>query len=144
MAPSARPSKALVKEEKKGDDSTETPAYSAENIQHNMKIIYYSRTFLSIVGGVVAGVLGLPAIFGFLFYFLIMLLASGAIALKAKFDVFTYFDSWQRVTLDGITAGFMMQLNSHSDLPTTLFIFFEEHILPQAEVIQRFAYKQGH
>ncbi|BBN19306.1 ER membrane protein complex subunit 6 [Marchantia polymorpha subsp. ruderalis] len=107
MAPSARPSKAFVKEEKKSDDIMETPAYSAENVQHNMRIIYYSRTFLSIVGGVVAGVLGLSAISGFLCYFIIMLLVSGGIAAKTKFDIFSYFDSWQRITVDGITAGFM-------------------------------------
>ncbi|KAL2609602.1 hypothetical protein R1flu_028175 [Riccia fluitans] len=105
MAPSARPSKALVKEEKKGDDTTEAPAYSAENIQQNMKIIYYSRTFLSIVGGVVAGVLGLPAISGFLFYFFIMLLD-------------------------------LCRLYCSGHLPTTLFTFSNDHVLPQAEVKQ--------
>ncbi|RYR30701.1 hypothetical protein Ahy_B01g055455 [Arachis hypogaea] len=30
-------------------------------MQSNMKIIYVSRTFLSIIGGVVAGILGLQA-----------------------------------------------------------------------------------
>jgi hypothetical protein len=99
--------KGTAKEEKKMDDASETPAYSTENVQHNMRVIYYCRTFLSIVGGVVAGVLGLTGISGFLFYFLIMILASGAIAAKTKFNVFSYFDSWQRITIDGITAGFM-------------------------------------
>jgi hypothetical protein len=70
----------------------------------------FSRTFLSIVGGIVAGVLGLTAISGFLFYFLMMILVSAAIAVKANFNVFTYFDSWQRITLDGITAGFMVSV----------------------------------
>lgn len=60
-------------------------------------------TFLSIVGGVDAGVLGLTELRGFLCYFLvIMLLASAGIAAKVKFDTFSYLDSWNGVTLDGI------------------------------------------
>ncbi|KAG0599599.1 hypothetical protein M758_12G164600 [Ceratodon purpureus] len=92
---------------KKVDDADEVPAYSQENVQINMRIIYYSRTFLSIVGGVIAGVLGLTGISGFLCYFLIMMLASGGIAAKAKFDVHSYFDSWNRVLFDGIGQGML-------------------------------------
>jgi len=73
-----------------------------------------SRTFLSIVGGVIAGVLGLTGISGFLCYFLIMMLASGGIAAKAKFDVHSYFDSWNRVLFDGIGQG--MLVSSHNSL----------------------------
>lgn len=69
----------------------------------------YSRTFLSIVGGVVAGVLGLTGVTGFLCYFVIMLLASAGIAVKTKFDVFSFFDSWNRITIDGIAQGFMVR-----------------------------------
>ncbi|KAG0555340.1 hypothetical protein M758_12G164600 [Ceratodon purpureus] len=93
---------------KKVDDADEVPAYSQENVQINMRIIYYSRTFLSIVGGVIAGVLGLTGISGFLCYFLIMMLASGGIAAKAKFDVHSYFDSWNRVLFDGIGQGMLV------------------------------------
>jgi hypothetical protein len=67
-----------------------------------------SRTFLSIVGGVVAGVLGLTGVAGFLCYFVIMMLASAGIAAKTKFDIHSYFDSWNRVLFDGIAQGFMV------------------------------------
>ncbi|CAM6101345.1 unnamed protein product [Calypogeia fissa] len=111
MAPSTSSSRnkgvAGRDENKKSDDASEKPAYSQENVQHNMRVIYYSRTFLAIVGGMVAGVLGLTAFSGFLFYLFIMILVSGAIAAKTKFNVFSYFDSWQRITLDGIAAGFL-------------------------------------
>jgi hypothetical protein len=63
---------------------------------------------LSIVGGVVAGVLGLTGVTGFLCYFVIMMLASAGIAVKTKFDVFSFFDSWNRITIDGIAQGFMV------------------------------------
>ncbi|KAH9548017.1 hypothetical protein CY35_11G066800 [Sphagnum magellanicum] len=108
MAPTPRSvARGAAKDAKKSDEVVETPAYSQENIQHNMRIIYYSRTFLSIVGGVVAGVLGLTGVTGFLCYFVIMLLASAGIAVKTKFDVFSFFDSWNRITIDGIAQGFM-------------------------------------
>lgn len=74
--------------------------------------LWCSRTFLSIVGGMVAGVLGLTGVTGFLCYFVIMLLASAGIAAKAKFDISSYFDSWNRVTLDGIGQGFMVRLST--------------------------------
>lgn len=45
---------------------------------------------MSIVGGVVVGVLGLFVIYRFLFYFLII--ASRVIATKTKIDVYSYFD----------------------------------------------------
>lgn len=60
------------------------------------------------MGGVIAGVLGLTGISGFLCYFLIMMLASGGIAAKAKFDVHSYFDSWNRVLFDGIGQGMLV------------------------------------
>jgi hypothetical protein len=110
MAPTPRSvARGTAKDAKKSDEVVETPAYSQENIQHNMRIIYYSRTFLSIVGGVVAGVLGLTGVTGFLCYFVIMMLASAGIAVKTKFDVFSFFDSWNRITIDGIAQGFMVR-----------------------------------
>ncbi|KAI5075572.1 hypothetical protein GOP47_0009648 [Adiantum capillus-veneris] len=72
-----------------------------------MRTIYYSRTFLSIIGGVIAGILGLTGIAGFLFYFAIMMATSAAVAVKAGFNVERFFDSWNRITLDGLTAGLM-------------------------------------
>ncbi|MCO5553867.1 hypothetical protein L7F22_007392 [Adiantum nelumboides] len=99
-----------VAEKKMDSHADEVPLYSAENIQHNMRSIYYSRTFLSIIGGVVAGILGLTGIAGFLFYFGIMMATSAAVVVKAGFDVGKFFDSWNRITLDGLTAGLMVSL----------------------------------
>eukprot|EP00250_Pteridium_aquilinum_P027635 c3536_g1_i1 orf=113-478(+) len=96
-----------VTEKKSSSHAEEMPLFSAENIQHNMRTIYYSRTFLSIIGGVVAGVLGLTSITGFLFYFAIMMATSAGVALKAGLNIERYFDSWNRITLDGLTAGLM-------------------------------------
>lgn len=61
------------------------------------------------MGGVIAGVLGLTGISGFLCYFLIMMLASVGVAAKAKFDVHSYFDSWNRILFDGIGQGLLVR-----------------------------------
>ncbi|KAJ4821466.1 ER membrane protein complex subunit 6 [Rhynchospora pubera] len=66
-----------------------------------------SRTFLSIIGGVIAGIWGFTGFTGFVFYFVVMLAASFGLAAKAKFSADSYFDSWNRVLLDGILGGLM-------------------------------------
>ncbi|WCJ23263.1 ER membrane protein complex subunit 6 [Euphorbia peplus] len=92
---------------KSSEVGSDLPTFSAENMQSNMKVIYYSRTFLSIIGGVIAGILGFTGLFGFIFYFLIMAVTSVALIAKAKFSVHSYFDSWNRIILDGFVGGLM-------------------------------------
>lgn len=82
-------------------------ALSPENLQHNNRIAYYCKTFLSIVAGVVAGVMGLTGIPGFLCYIIIMGAASFGIFLKTGGNLDAYFDSWERVAVDGISQGAM-------------------------------------
>ncbi|GMH28557.1 hypothetical protein Nepgr_030400 [Nepenthes gracilis] len=94
-------------EKKFNEVSNDIPIFNAENIQNNMKIIYYSRTFLSIVGGVIAGILGFTGFAGFVLYFLVMAVTSVGLIAKAKFSVQSYFDSWNRVILDGFLGGLM-------------------------------------
>ncbi|KAH0461862.1 hypothetical protein IEQ34_009437 [Dendrobium chrysotoxum] len=68
---------------------------------------FCSRTFLSIMGGVVAGIWGFTGLMGFVFYLLIMAIASLGLLAKAKFSVGSYFDSWNRIILDGFFGGLM-------------------------------------
>ncbi|GAB4842976.1 ER membrane complex subunit 6 [Ancistrocladus abbreviatus] len=92
---------------KSSEASNDMPIFNAENMQNNMKVIYYSRTFLSIVGGVVAGILGFTGFTGFVFYFLVMAISSVGLIAKAKFSVHSYFDSWNRLIFDGFLGGLM-------------------------------------
>eukprot|EP00271_Cylindrocystis_brebissonii_P003690 TRINITY_DN14937_c0_g1_i1.p2 TRINITY_DN14937_c0_g1~~TRINITY_DN14937_c0_g1_i1.p2 ORF type:complete len:123 (-),score=18.42 TRINITY_DN14937_c0_g1_i1:725-1093(-) len=85
----------------------EVKAYSQENMLHNSRIVYYSKTFLSIVAGAVAGILGLTGLAGFFCYVLIMGLGSVGLYLKTGGDISSYFDSWQRVAIDGVSQGAM-------------------------------------
>ncbi|KAK4599135.1 hypothetical protein RGQ29_009270 [Quercus rubra] len=84
------------------------PTFNAEHLQSNMKTVYYSRTFLSIIGGVIAGIMGFTSLTGFIFYFLIMAITSVGLLAKAGFTVHSYFDSWNRVLLDGFLGGLML------------------------------------
>ncbi|KAF5178953.1 Er membrane protein complex subunit 6-like [Thalictrum thalictroides] len=93
-------------EKKSGDDNL-LPTMNAENLQANMRTIYYSRTFLSIIAGVIAGILGLTNLTGFVFYFFVMAITSLGLLAKAKFSIHAHFDSWNRVVLDGFLSGLM-------------------------------------
>ncbi|XP_010262002.1 PREDICTED: ER membrane protein complex subunit 6-like isoform X1 [Nelumbo nucifera] len=93
---------------KSTDSSNDLPTFNAENLQNNTKIIYYSRTFLSIIGGVIAGILGYTGLTGFVFYFLIMAITSLGLAAKAKFSIHSYFDCWNRLLLDGFLGGLLV------------------------------------
>ncbi|KAG8644238.1 hypothetical protein MANES_11G109500v8 [Manihot esculenta] len=94
-------------EKKSSESANDLQTFNAENLQSNMKVIYYSRTFLSIIGGVIAGILGFTGLTGFIFYFLIMAITSLGLVGKAKFSVHSYFDSWNRIILDGFFGGLM-------------------------------------
>lgn len=120
-------------EKKSSEVMNDVPIFSTENMQNNMKVIYYrfvfhgygnvwsclecqylsfvlicSRTFMSIIGGVIAGILGFTGFMGFIFYFLVMSITSIGLIAKAKFSVHLYFDSWNRIILDGFMGGLMV------------------------------------
>lgn len=65
---------------------------------------------MSIIGGVIAGLLGFTGLRGFIFYFLVMAITSVGIAAKAGFYVRPYFDSWNQILLDGFLGGLLVCL----------------------------------
>ncbi|XP_009372096.2 ER membrane protein complex subunit 6 [Pyrus x bretschneideri] len=94
-------------EKKSSEAAFDVPTLNAENLQSNMKVIYYSRTFMSIIGGVIAGILGFTGLTGFIFYFLIMTVTSVGLIAKTGFTVYSYFDSWSQIILDGFLGGLL-------------------------------------
>ncbi|GAB2265697.1 hypothetical protein Dimus_000736 [Dionaea muscipula] len=92
---------------KSSESLNDLPMFNAENLQNNMKVILYCRTFLSIIGGVIAGILGFTGFTGCVFYFLVMAVTSVGLITKAKFSVPSYFDGWNRVIFDGFLSGLM-------------------------------------
>ncbi|MCD7464213.1 hypothetical protein HAX54_052304 [Datura stramonium] len=93
--------------EKSNSGMDELLTFNAENMQNNMKVIYYSRTFLSIISGAIAGILGFTGLMGFIFYFLVMAITSVALAAKASFSIHSYFNSWNCIIFDGFLGGLM-------------------------------------
>jgi hypothetical protein len=71
-------------------------------------LLFRSRTFLSLVAGAVAGVLGLTGISGFLFYLIVMAAQSGTLLLKAKLNARAYFLSLQAVVFDGVLPNVLV------------------------------------
>lgn len=78
------------------------------NLDSKLRIIFCSRTFLSIIGGVIAGILGFTGLTGFIFYFLVMAITSIGLAAKAGFSFHSYFESWTQILLDGFLSGLMV------------------------------------
>jgi len=72
---------------------------NTRNVMHNTKSLNFSRTALSVLSGVVSGILGLTSIYGFLFY----ILTSGLLGLyyllsEARSDATHFLNKQQLVT----------------------------------------------
>eukprot|EP01041_Mallomonas_annulata_P000095 gene95-129_t len=64
-----------------------------EHIQHNLKQIDVARTFLSIVAGVLAGILGCKSGSGLLAFLSLYTIIAMSIAFKMNFDTKMYTNS---------------------------------------------------
>ncbi|KAF5941569.1 hypothetical protein HYC85_019211 [Camellia sinensis] len=96
--------------------ANDVPTLNAENMRNNMKAVYYCRTFMCIIGGVVAGILGFTGLTGFIFYFLVMAITSVGLIAKAGFSIHSYFDSWNQIIFDGILGGLMVRFSINFQL----------------------------
>ncbi|KAJ0793271.1 putative rab5-interacting protein family [Helianthus annuus] len=95
----------------KKSNENEMPTFNAENLQSNMKVVYYCRTFMSIIGGVIAGICGFTGLMGFVVYVLVMAITSVCLTARAGFSIHSYFDSWNRVLLDGFLGGLLVNVS---------------------------------
>ena len=79
---------------------------SPENLGNNQKAVHYARTFMSIVAGMVIGVLGLTSTAGFFAYALCYATISGALLARMDFDLPKYLPgiSVASFLLDGIAG----------------------------------------
>lgn len=75
---------------------------------------------MSIIGGIIAGILGINGLMGFVFYFVVMAITTAGLAAKTGFSVHSYFDSWNRIILDGILGGLMVCLLLYYNLSPML------------------------
>lgn len=78
---------------------------------------------MSIIAGVIAGILGFTSLKGFIFYFLVMALTSVGLVAKTGFTIHKFFDSWNQIALDGFFGGLMVNSLFSLQVPTHHFNF---------------------
>jgi hypothetical protein len=82
-----------------------------QHVKHNLEVVHFTRTWVSIVGGCCCGILGLTNWSGFLFYLLTSLLTSVVLLAKVggvdPHSVKERFVGWGALTTDGLVAGCM-------------------------------------
>mmetsp|Transcript_29481 Transcript_29481/g.64408 ORF Transcript_29481/g.64408 Transcript_29481/m.64408 type:complete len:122 (-) Transcript_29481:330-695(-) len=97
----------VVFAQRNSDGTVERQFLSMENVQKNMRAVVFCRTFISIVAGIVAGILGLTNVAGFTSYFVMMGMVSLGLAARTNFDPTAYYPTTSKITYDGITSGLM-------------------------------------
>lgn len=91
--------------------------FSADKIAQNTRVVYYCRTFLSIIAGCVAGILGVTGLKGFVCYLLMSLCVPFAIFARIGFQTGPFF----RKPSDLFTGGIMDGMLSYVLFWTFLF-----------------------
>ncbi|KVH96426.1 Transmembrane protein 93 [Cynara cardunculus var. scolymus] len=96
----------------KKSSENEVPTFNVENMQSNMKVVYYSRTFMSIIGGVIAGILGFTGLMGFVVYVLVMAITS--VCLTAKAGLLTISCISSKREASWVSAAFRKKLDKEA------------------------------
>mmetsp|Transcript_9330 Transcript_9330/g.23951 ORF Transcript_9330/g.23951 Transcript_9330/m.23951 type:complete len:119 (+) Transcript_9330:109-465(+) len=84
------------------DGKVEKELYSPESMKHNALSLTSGRTITAVIGGLVSGILGITGVPGAISYFVYMLMFSGCLMLKLKFNYQQYFGSWKQLFVDGM------------------------------------------
>mmetsp|Transcript_26784 Transcript_26784/g.36996 ORF Transcript_26784/g.36996 Transcript_26784/m.36996 type:complete len:121 (-) Transcript_26784:102-464(-) len=96
-----------VLSQKNKDGTVERVFVSHDNVQKNLKMVHFCRTLFSIIAGLVAGIMGLTNIAGFVCYFFMMGMTSLSLVLRTNCQPSAYFITTSKVTYDGIGSGLM-------------------------------------
>lgn len=68
--------------------------FSMESMKHNEEIVDYAHTYMCVIGGCIAGVLGLTGVQGFALLVALYVLTSAALlVVKLRFNVKAYFNT---------------------------------------------------
>ena len=57
-------------------EAADVSLYAADKVAHNDKIVYQSKLFVSVMFGIMTGVLGLTGLYGFLVYIIAMIFTT--------------------------------------------------------------------
>mmetsp|Transcript_24990 Transcript_24990/g.54337 ORF Transcript_24990/g.54337 Transcript_24990/m.54337 type:complete len:114 (-) Transcript_24990:877-1218(-) len=75
------------------------------NLKNNMAVLAFFRTFVSIIAGIVVGILGVQGWWGFIPHFATQLLCSGAMLLKGGSPVKKYFHTWTNLLFHSVFSS---------------------------------------
>lgn len=87
------------------EKSGEVVAYSDVAVRHNAAILEYCRTSTSALSGCTAGLLGLTALYGFIFYFIMAIGLWLMFLMKAGMEWKKYFRSRSALLSSGLFGG---------------------------------------
>lgn len=72
--------------------------FSMDNMKNNTTVFTFCHTFMCIVGGCIAGIMGLNGINGFVFFGLLFSITSLGLFVKMNFDVKAYSNASNYIT----------------------------------------------
>lgn len=81
--------------------------YAGDRIAFNQRILNYCRTFVAIISGAAAGILGLTGVVGFLTFFLTTFLLSVGLFLKVAGDAKPFFRKPNDIWTEGINQAML-------------------------------------
>lgn len=79
--------------------------YNANDIRHNFGVIQFNRILVSLVAGIVTGVLGVTGVKGFANYAAAHVVLSAALLAKSGLRPQRYFASWHAVATGGVASS---------------------------------------
>ena len=87
-------------------DSKKLVFIDPEHVNHNLKVNKTIYEFLSVVAGLVCGVLGLTDLRGVLAFLVFNALIGLVVLAKTGFNLRAHFLSWDKVFVEGAAGGF--------------------------------------
>ena len=91
--------------EAEGADVDFSEVYSMGQIAYNAKILNYCRTFVAIVSGIAAGIMGLEGLAGFFAFLVTMALLSVGLYLKVSMKPDPFFKKPNDIWFEGISGA---------------------------------------
>ncbi|KAI8472621.1 MAG: Rab5-interacting protein-domain-containing protein [Monoraphidium minutum] len=79
--------------------------YNPTNWKNNVGVVYYLRTYMTVVAGMAAGILGVTNLAGFVVYFISQMLCVPLILAKCGGSIDKYFPSWNSVIIEHVFSS---------------------------------------
>ena len=81
--------------------------FAMDRIGYNARILNFVRTFVAIISGCAAGIMGITGLYGFACFFISTLLLSVGLYLKVSCEPKPFFKKPEDIWTEGIMQGLM-------------------------------------